>query len=73
MFRVPAQPGAEVRGVLLEVLQDRLQGDALQLHAQAVPYPAHQGQAVLIPDGGRGRIYILVESGFVFFEIMDPV
>ncbi len=40
--RVPPQPGAEVRGELLEGLQDQLQGEAVQLHPEDVHDAAGQ-------------------------------
>jgi len=51
--RVPSESGAEVRGNVLEVLQDRLRRVALQLHHEALPHATHEGvrrrQAVLQP------------------------
>ena len=36
------QPRTEMRGEFLEILQDRLQGDAVQLHPEAVPHTPHK-------------------------------
>jgi len=41
--RVLAQPRAEVRRDILEVLQDRLRRGPLQLHDEALPHAAHEG------------------------------
>ena len=35
-----------MRGELLEILQDRLQGDAFQLHTETVPHTPHKGEQI---------------------------
>ena len=37
------QPRTEMRREFLEIVQDRLQGDAVQLHTEAVPHAPHKG------------------------------
>ena len=38
-----SQPRTEMRREFLEIVQDRLQGDAVQLHTEAVPHAPHKG------------------------------
>ena len=40
------QPRTEMRGEFLEIVQDRLQGDAFQLHTQTVPHSPHKGAKI---------------------------
>ena len=37
------QPRTEMRREFLEIVQDRLQGDPLQLHTETVPHASHKG------------------------------
>ncbi len=51
--RVPPQPGATVRGKLLEGLQDQLQGEELQLHPQVFELFIHIFLGKRVRDEGK--------------------